>query len=50
MTHRPNTHCIVVRPFGPYRTGDVISDDEAVAKLSAEELACVVRVQPPQEI
>lgn len=44
------THCIVVRPFGPYRTGDVISDPDTVERLTAEQLACVVRIHPPQEI
>ena len=44
------THLIVVRAFGPYRVGDVISDADAIARLPAEHLACVVRIQPPEEI
>ena len=44
------THLIVVRAFGPYRIGDVISDEDAIARLAPEHLACVVRIQPPEEV
>ena len=45
------THVIVVRPFGPYRVGDVLSDAETVARVMAgEHAACVVRISPPEEI
>ena len=44
------THLIVVRAFGPYRVGDVISDEVAIGRLGAEHLACVVRIQLPEEV
>ncbi len=44
------THLIVVRPFGPYRVGDVVSDAEAVsAVLASEHSEHVVRIDPPKE-
>jgi hypothetical protein len=26
-------YLVVVRPFGPYRIGDVVSDEESVARI-----------------
>jgi hypothetical protein len=38
-------HLVVVRPFGTYRTGDVITDDTKVAAVQRSENAHdVVRV------
>lgn len=40
----------VVRPFGSYRIGDLVTDPDEVARLLAsEQAASVVRVQLPQE-
>lgn len=40
----------VVRPFGPYRVGDLVTDPaEAARLLASEQAACVVRVYLPQE-
>ena len=44
-------HVVVVRAFGPYRVGDVVSDAEAIARIMASEHAGhVVRIHPPEEI
>lgn len=43
------THLIVVRAFGPYRVGDVITGEDAIGRLAPEHLACVVRIHPPEE-
>ncbi len=44
-------HLIVVRPFGPYGVGDVLSDVETVAQvLGGEHAGCVVRISPPEEV
>ena len=43
-------HLIVVRPFGPYRIGDVVSDQPSIDRiLASEHAAHVVRITPPQE-
>lgn len=40
----------VVRPFGTYRVGDLVTDPAEVARLLAsEQSASVVRIQSPQE-
>ena len=40
----------VVRPFGAYRVGDLVTDPAEVARLLAsEQAASVVRIQSPQE-
>ncbi len=45
------THLIVVRPFGPYRVGDVVSDEGRVQEiLGSEHAGHVVRIDPPEEI
>lgn len=44
-------HLIVVRPFGPYRVGDVVRDaDEIAGVLAGEHAGHVVRINPPEEI
>jgi hypothetical protein len=44
-------YLVVVRPFGPYRVGDVISDDESIRQILASDHATnVVRVHPPSEV
>lgn len=44
------THLIVVRPFGPYLVGDVVSDPASVSEvLASEHVEHVVRVDPPKE-
>ena len=44
-------HLIVVRPFGPWRVGDVVRDgDEMAAVLASEHADHVVRIVPPEEI
>ena len=41
---------VVVRPFGKYAKGDVVGDAASIATISAsEQVACVVRVQPPAQ-
>lgn len=41
---------IVVRSFGPYQIGDVITDEHAIeAILSSEHLTHVVRILPLNE-
>ena len=43
-------YLIVVRPFGSYRIGDVITDEQAIeALLGSEHSAHVVRILPPSE-
>lgn len=43
-------HLIVVRPFGPWRIGDVVSDQPSIeAILGAEHAEHVVRITPPKE-
>lgn len=42
-------HLIVVRPFGPWRIGDVVSASEAIAEIEQSEHAeHVVRVRLPE--
>ena len=44
-------HLIVVRPFGPWRIGDVVSDAAAMFEiLESEHAEHVVRIQPPEVI
>ncbi len=44
------THLVVVRPFGPHRVGDVVSDADAVSRvLASEHVDHVVRIDPPKE-
>ena len=44
-------HLIVVRPFGPYRVGDVVRDGEEIVRvLAGEHAGHVVRSAPPEEI
>ena len=43
-------HLIVVRPFGPWRVGDLVSDEQDVERILASEHAQhVVRVNLPGE-
>ena len=43
-------HLIVVRPFGPWRIGDLITDQPSIEKIQASEHADhVVRINPTQE-
>ncbi len=43
-------HLIVVRPFGPYRIGDVVTDDKSIEAIMASEHAGhVVHITPPEE-
>ena len=44
-------HLIVVRPFGPWRVGDVVSDAPSIEKIvQSEHAAHVVRINPPEDI
>ena len=44
-------HLVVVRPFGPWRVGDVVSDPQSVEKIVASEHAAhVVRINPPEGV
>ena len=44
-------HLIVVRPFGPWRIGDVVSDGAAMFEiLGSEHADHVVRIQPAEDI
>lgn len=44
-------HLIVVRPFGPWRIGDLISDEATIERVLASENADhVVRFHPPEGI
>ena len=44
-------HLIVVRPFGPWRIGDLINDDKTIASvLASEHGGHVVRFHPPEGI
>lgn len=46
----PPSALAVVRPFGSYRIGDLVTDPAEVARLLASEQAVsVVRIHPPQE-
>lgn len=41
-------YLVVVRPFGSYRVGDVVTDDHAMqAILASEHAESVVRILPP---
>ena len=43
-------HLVVVRPFGPYRTGDVVSDQSSIEQiLASEHSGHVVRITPMKE-
>ncbi|MGI4809923.1 MAG: hypothetical protein ACRYF2_17640 [Janthinobacterium lividum] len=43
-------YLIVVRPFGSYCTGDVITDEQAIETvLNSEHQAHIVRILPPSE-
>ncbi len=43
-------YLIVVRPFGSYRIGDVVTEEQAIEKiLGSEHSAHVVRILPPSE-
>jgi hypothetical protein len=43
-------YLVVVRPFGPYRIGDVVTDEQSVERIIASEHAeHVVRITPPEE-
>ena len=43
-------HLIVVRPFGPYRIGDAVTDEKIIERIMASEHAThVVRIVPPEE-
>jgi hypothetical protein len=38
-------HLVVVRPFGPYAKGDIVTNAQAISDiLAGENAACVVRV------
>lgn len=44
-------HLIVVRPFGPWRIGDLVTDQPNIEKILASEHADhVVRINPAEEI
>ncbi len=44
-------HLIVVRPFGPWRVGDVVSDQSTIQEIVVSEHADhVVRINPPEAI
>ena len=41
-------YLVVVRPFGSYRIGDVVSDEQSIERiLSSEHSESVVRINPP---
>lgn len=43
-------HLIVVRSFGPWRIGEVVSEQESIeAILASEHADHVVRIVPPEE-
>lgn len=43
-------YLVVVRPFGSYRIGDVVTDEETIERIMASEHADhVVRVSPLKE-
>jgi len=43
-------YLVVVRPFGPYRIGDVVTEAESVERiLESEHAEHVVRITPPEE-
>lgn len=43
-------YLIVVRPFGSYRVGDLVTDEKSIdAILGSEHSAHVVRILPPSE-
>jgi hypothetical protein len=43
-------YLVVVRPFGPYRVGDVVTEAASVERIVASEHAeHVVRITPPGE-
>ena len=43
-------YLVVVRPFGSYSIGDVVTDETTIAQiLSSEHAAHVVRIQPLSE-
>lgn len=43
-------YLVVVRPFGAYQIGDIVTDERSVDRiLSSEHAEHVVRVQPPSE-
>ena len=43
-------HLIVVRPFGPWRIGDVVTEQASIETIVASEHAeHVVRIHPPEE-
>lgn len=44
-------HLIVVRPFGPYRIGDVVTEEKSIERILASEHAGhVVRITPPEGV
>ena len=44
-------HLIVVRPFGPWRVGDVVTDAPSIAVIvESEHVTHVVRINPPEDI
>ncbi len=44
-------HLVVVRPFGPWRVGDVVSDLPSIERISLSEHADhVVRINLPEKI
>lgn len=43
-------YLVVVRPFGSYHVGDVVTDDSTITLiLSSEHASHVVRIKPPSE-
>ncbi len=43
-------HLVVVRPFGPWRIGDVVTDEQTIEQtLVSEHADHVVRIAPPEE-
>ena len=43
-------YLVVVRPFGSYQVGDVVTEEVTIEKiLSSEHASHVVRIQPPSE-
>ena len=43
-------YLVVVRPFGSYRTGDIVTDEKTMERIVASEhVDHVVRITPPKE-
>lgn len=43
-------YLVVVRPFGSYRIGDIVTDEQSIERImSSENAEHVVRINPPSE-